>query len=271
MTVCIAALADLGKSLVMVCDSMLSSGDFSGDRIANKMYPLSDCFQWWALVAASDVTRIPSLVDAVIRRLLSLSDSTNTVETVERAAVEAYQSVRTRYAADLVLSPIGLTMEQFVNRGEWHPQLAQQLAAVNLGCEVLVAGFDFAGDGSIFTVEHPVIVRNHNLAGWTSIGSGSYSAIGTLLHHSVNYSMELPRVLYHACEAKFMAESADGVGKHTVAKVASGAYGKMDAYEASEALIRNIRTAWERDGKPRVPAGVIEHLADDLKKHPTIK
>jgi hypothetical protein len=79
--------------------------------------------------------------------------------------------------------------------------------------------------------------------------------------------MELARVLYHACEAKFMSESAPGVGRHTVVRVANSSE-RMDPYEASEELIASIRDAWERAGKPRVPAGFVEHLRKAIKKYP---
>jgi len=266
MTVCIAALADLGKSLVLVCDSRLSAGEVSGDRAANKMFPLSDQFQWWAMVSANDITQVPSVLDAVVHSLFRVSDSTNTAAIVERCVLEAYMAIRMRYAADLVLSPIGFTVERFLANSERHPDLKEKLSAVDLGCELLVAGFDFAGDGFIFTVEHPGDVRSHTFAGWASIGSGANEAINSLLRHSVNYTMELPRVLWHACESKFRAELSEGVGRHTVVKVADGA-GKMDAYEASEALIDNIRGAWERGGAA-ASGWVISRLQSELERHP---
>ena len=269
MTVCTAALGDLGKSLVLACDSMLSIPDASGDRVAFKLYPLTDRYQWWVMIAADDVTHIVPIIEAAVLGMLNLTDETNTRENVERIFVAAYQKIRLRYAEDLILSPLGVTFDQFIDSAEWQARFTEDLLAVNLGCEFLVAGFDWNGDGYIFSVEHPGIVRNHNVTGYASIGVGAYSAVSMLLHHSVNYEMELARVLYHVCEAKFMAESAPGVGKHTVVKIATST-GRMDAYEASTELIGGIRTAWEREGKPRVPSGFVEHLRNTLKRHPSI-
>jgi hypothetical protein len=209
MTVCIAALADVGKSLVMACDSMLSTIEFSGDKVAFKLYPLSDRFHWWAMIAADDLSHVVPIIDAATLRLLDLSDANNTVAHTERAVVAAYQDVRTQYAQDFILVPIGLTMQDLK---EHRPDnsLVDELNSVDLRCQVLVAGFDRDGDGHIFSVENPGIGKNHDPVGWASIGAGGYSATSTLLHHSVNFEMELARVLYHVCEAKFMSESAAG-------------------------------------------------------------
>ena len=109
MTVCIAALADAGQSLVLVSDSMLSSTEVSGDRIAYKYFPLSDRYQWWAMVAADDITHVMPVIESALPELLTMTDRTNTCGRVERAMVSAYQRVRRAYAQDLILSPLDLT------------------------------------------------------------------------------------------------------------------------------------------------------------------
>jgi 20S proteasome alpha/beta subunit len=265
MTVCIAALADVGKSVVMACDTMLSGSDFSGDKVAFKLYPLSDRFHWWAMVSGDDITHIVPIIEAATLNLLGLSGSSNDRATVERAVVAAYQDVRTRYAEDLVLAPIGMTMETWRSCPEWQGHLVEKLEGVDLGCQLLVAGFDWVGDGHIFTVENPGVAKNHDFAGWASIGSGAYSAIGTLLYHSVNYEMQLARVLYHVCEAKFMAESAPGVGKHTVVKILNSTMPVKQPSELSEDFIAKIRNDWEREGRPRVPTGTLAGIQMLLK------
>lgn len=269
MTVCIAALADLGKSLVMACDSRLSTEKVFGDKAAQKMFPLSNEFQWWAMFAGDDITQIPILYNAMLHSLFRVSDATNTAEFVSRCAMEAYRFVRLRRAVDLVLSPTGFTLQQFLPLRDRHPDLSERMDAVELGCGAIVAGFDFAGDGFIFSVEHPGEISSHDFAGWASIGSGESYVTEMLLRRSVNCEMELPYVLYHTCEAKFMAEQDRNVGRHTVVKVAH-ATGKMDAYVLSDGLIDNIRTASAGRGRSPVSDFVIDHLRSDLKKRPNL-
>ena len=257
MTVCIAALADCGKSLALVCDSMISLDGLTGDRAAFKICPLTTPAQWWAMIAG-DVSHVVPIVEAASANLLNLTDAANTRETVERAVVSAYQKVRRQLVEDAILSPLGL---------EWNAdnclKLADRIDDVTLGCELLIAGFDWNGDGYLFTVEDPGVVNNQNVCGYYAIGSGSYSALATMMHHSVNQEMSLARILYHACEAKFMAESAEGVGRHTHVKVAR-AGGKMDANELQAGAIDSIRRAWEEEGKPRIPHNLVEQLEKQL-------
>jgi len=264
MTVCIAALADLGRSMVMACDSMLSAGEYTGDAIADKMYPLSSQFQWWAMVSGGGVIHMPTVISAIVHKLFSLSVSTNTAENVQRWVAEAYQDVRSRHAEDMILSPLKITLEDFKSKKKWNPRIVEKLTAVELGCQLLVAGFDFSGEGCIFSVQDPGTVWDYGTVGWASVGNGYRNAEASLMYHSVNYKMELPLVLYHTCEAKFMAESAEGVGRHTVVKIASGR-GRMNSVSLSEEFIDHIRHAWEIDGRPKVPRGYIDHLKKTLR------
>jgi hypothetical protein len=52
ITVCIAALADVRKLPELASDAMLSSTEVSGDNVAHRSVPLSDRYQWWAMIAA---------------------------------------------------------------------------------------------------------------------------------------------------------------------------------------------------------------------------
>ena len=69
MTVCVAALANRGKAIALVCDSMLSTEESSGDRIADKLRPLSDRFQWWLMISGVS-THVDPVINESIRRLL---------------------------------------------------------------------------------------------------------------------------------------------------------------------------------------------------------
>jgi hypothetical protein len=270
MTVCIAALADDGRSLVMTCDSMLSSESFSADHTAVKMHVLTAPFPWW-IMAAGDVSHTIPVIELAGLKLLAMTETTNTREFVERAVVSAYQGVYRQVAEDVVLTPLGFDWE-YLQRGESSivGKLMEKLEQVNLGCEFLVAGFDWNGDGYIFSVMHPGTAKNRNVCGYEAIGTGAYNALAILMHHSVNQEMKLAQVLYHVCEAKFMAESADGVGRHTHVKVARGV-NKTDPYELSGQFIDLIRETWEKDGKPRLPNGIINTLDRQLDKLPGLR
>lgn len=208
------------------------------------------------------------VIDSVTLKLLHITDATNTRENVERAVVSAYQDVQYKLSEDLVLKPMGFGWE-YMQRGDAVivGRLMDKLEQVSLGCELLIAGFDWNGDGCIFSVVTPGTAKDHNMCGYEAIGTGAYSAQATLMHHSINQEMKLASVLYHVCESKFMAESAEGVGRQTHVKVAFGD-AAMDSYELSGESIDGIRRAWELQGRPRVPPGLIEELEGGLRQHP---
>lgn len=274
MTVCIAGMANVGKSIVLACDSMISTGEVSGDQVAFKLYPLAAPAVWWAMIAGDEITQVWPVIQEANNRLLAISADSLTSEAVGRAFADSYQWVRRSYAQDRVLSPFGITMEEFRSDGQrifgdTYREVAADLMRVDLGCEFLLAGFDRDGDGHILTVGNPGVVRNYDPVGFWAIGSGAPSALSMLFFHSVRYVLPLANVLYHVCEAKIMAESAFGVGKHTTVKVLA-CDSPMDAKELSQDFITNVRNAWEHDGKPHLDSRALQRIENELKKPSTV-
>jgi hypothetical protein len=145
--------------------------------------------------------------------------------------------------------------------------LIDKLQKIELGFQVIVAGFDWNADGHIFTVEHPGVPISHDVAGWKAIGVGEFGVQNTLITHSVSQNMELARVLYHTCEAKFVSESALGVGRYTQVKIPVPGV-EDDALILSEEFVSVIRRAWEEEGRPRVPSGLVDVIREQLAKRP---
>lgn len=276
MTVCIAGLADVGKSIVISCDSMISTSEFAGDRVAFKMYPLAAPIGIWeAMIAGNEISQVVPVIDRANSLLLALHPDSINAEGVGRAFADAYQSIRREYAQDQVLSPFGVTMAEFRSDGprifgDSYREVAADLMRVDLGCQFLLAGFDVDGDGHILSIENPGVVKNHDPVGFWAIGSGAFSALSALFFHSMRFDMPLAKVLYHVCEAKFMAESAFGVGKHTTVRIVTCDSEVSDTNELKEEMIENIRNAWQGDGRPRVPLWAIQKLEEMLKQFPSI-
>jgi hypothetical protein len=277
MTVCIAAMADVGKSIVIACDSMISTGEVSGDRVAFKIYPLGTNEKVWvAMMAGDDISQVSPVIQEANSRLLGIQANQLTTEAVGNEFVAAYQSVRRKYAQDQILSPFGITMEDFRNNGlqifgDSYREVAADLTRIDLGCQFLLAGFDRDGDGHILSVSNPGIVKHHDPVGFWAIGSGSYSALSMLFYHSIRADLPLPLILYHTCEAKFMAESAFGVGKHSTVQIITHDSRPQDlVYEQSQEFVSEIRRAWETDGRPHVPQWAIAGIGSDIAKLPVI-
>jgi hypothetical protein len=258
MTVCIAAKADMGKSLVLACDQWLSN-TYVGGNVADKLFPLSNMYKWWALTAGHKIVHISTVIDAAIHSLLRISNPLdNTEEIVQRCVLEGYRFVRQRHATDLVLAPIGLTYDYFITNLASCPEEKQRIEEVDLCCTLLVAGFDFAGDAFIFTVENPGIVESYSYSGWWAIGDGSKHVMEPMLVNSVNWKMDLATVLYMVCVAKFRSEVEPTVGKDSNIKVEVST-GKMNPKELPREQIDNIRNVHNQYGD-HPPSEFIEYL-----------
>ena len=92
MTIGIGVIANDGKSLILVSDSMLSTGETSGDRIAFKSFPLTGDGRWCVLVSGDDMSPIEPIVQKAVVAMLHLDPKQLDVETVERLFVSAYPS-----------------------------------------------------------------------------------------------------------------------------------------------------------------------------------
>src|SRR5690349_6665818 len=113
MTVCIAALADVGRTIVMACDRMLASPETSADNVADKLYPLSERYHWYAMIAGNDVAHVNPVMEMITKSLLTLNDETNTYENVERLVKRQYQRRRRQFARDLILQPRAISFREF--------------------------------------------------------------------------------------------------------------------------------------------------------------
>jgi peroxiredoxin family protein len=69
----------------------------------------------------------------------------------------------------------------------------------------------------------------------------------------------MKETLYHACEAKFMAETASDVGTETQMFIARHGFNTM-SHQGK--LIEEIRDQWEKHGKPAMPSDVIKKIKE---------
>ena len=188
---------------------------------------------------------------------------------MESAFVSVYQKERRSTAESSILSIYNLTADSFLQEGlrlfgdTGFADLRYRLEAIDLECEFLVAGFDESDNACCFVVEHPGIARRYTTVGYWAIGSGSQSALSSLSFHRYSWwTSGFPLCIYHVCEAKFMAETALGVGPLTIV-VAWKSDGKFYFMRSED--VRRVRESWEASGRPKVPEG-IEVMVDGLVK-----
>ena len=222
MTLCIAALADERKTLVMAADRMISLTFIESELDVSKIVPLKQ--DWWAMIAASNLSNVFPVIDKITSNWQpQTGDSiTNVVEVVGTA----YKSERQERAEAEVLSPHGLDFEEFLSNGKtWLPeytfiQIEDGLSKYDLGVSLMICGFDQTGAGYIFTVQNPGVTYRWDIPGFNAIGSGFYGAEYMMYYRELGPTFPVSEWLYYIYEAKAFGEQAGAVGEETELLVA---------------------------------------------------
>jgi len=272
MTVCIAAYVRAGdtgtlNSIVLASDQKVSLHQFSGDNLTIKMEQVIT--GWQCLMAGSDVTIASAITNRVLTKLVEKADSLEITDLIS-AFKEAYQEQLQTRATDLHLSRLKLTMEEFRTKGrrqlgsDVFDMLCDKIARVSFDLEFLVAGFDRYGEGHIFVISNPGVEDIYDRPGFWAIGSGRMSALSMLFYRGQRVITSLEQTVYHVCEAKFMAESATDVGKRTFLYIVSPPQ-KNKIVKWDPSIDGSIRSAWEQEGAPKIPNGIIEKIKQTIR------
>jgi hypothetical protein len=217
----------------------------------------------------------PSPIGAIqlaVKEELANANSSET-ETDVRAAVEnAYRAELKRKIESDILAPFGINRETFIRRGRgWFgdqqfDRLAYAIGACRLDLDLLVAGYEPTGLPRIFSIGDPGTYESHERTGFHAIGSGSLRGLGSLFS-TYDPTLSKSELVYRACEAKFVGESALGVGKQTYVLTLS-----LDANQQAEYqslyppdVEANIRPKWELEGKPPIPTGLADQIENTLR------
>jgi len=214
VTVCLAAICDDARKVVVASDRMLSSSmlalEFEPPR--SKIVKLSDsCLMMTAGPALRDI----DIQKHVIRTLSSRRDVD--VAMIVDQVKEGYQIARRRRIEELYIRPRGLTLDDYLGRArdllpEVAIQIDEHLATYDYGLEVLVAGVDDGG-AHIYAVYNPGTAECFDSLGYHSIGSGESHAAFILIDSEHSHKCTLQEAVWAVYQAKKNAESAPGVGE----------------------------------------------------------
>ncbi len=269
MSICIAAIAGWSR-IVLATDQMISAQDFSGDEMTLKIKAIHR--NWAMMFASNDISNVGPVFGEVHRGLTAVSEK-KTLRAVRRVVLDAYQTQHLK-KVNANLAPLDLALGTFKEQGRQllgdsiFEQLFWQINQLSLDSQFLVAGYDEERQSPhIFEVSRLADPVSHDVLGFAAIGSGNHSALGSLYFHSYNRMMDLPTAFYHVCEAKFMAESAMGVGKQTSVLLMhrSGEDNKIVVHEAAAGFLEEIRAKWEAEGKPRLPQSIDPFIKEGMK------
>ena len=250
MTVAIAARSADHKYIFTVSDRTLS---FGGDAPAVDNAILKDliiCSGWGALFTADDTSfAIPILRQAGL--LLATKNQPGTLTNVSNAMCEAYSLVLEDYITRNFLRKFGFrsvaefrttAQSQLGRKLSW--SLARKIDGASLNTAFLVYGFDSERKSTHhFEVVNPGYATSLDHIGYYAIGSGCRMAMNSL-HLRPPHNLTNAGLIYRLCEAKFSAETADGVGQTTTVFMVGR--GDPAATFLSRGTINKFREAWER-------------------------
>ncbi|HXM64193.1 MAG TPA: hypothetical protein VN950_25250 [Terriglobales bacterium] len=227
MTVCVAAICDNGKTIILVSDRMIGPGFIESEPNINKVVKLHS--QWWLLFAGDDISPVFDIIDYAKEAIKKKQakdnlqpDTPAQLQTVMDAVRESYEKKRMQQAESLYLKPIGWDITTF-NASAGGPiclpdfgEIKAKIADYVLNIELLVAGFS-EGSAYVFSLigREGAIVNRHDLPGFYSIGSGGTGAVFMLYYRDLSYKTIAREAVYYAMEAKLFGEQASGVGEDT--------------------------------------------------------
>jgi hypothetical protein len=263
MTVCINAIAGTDEAIISVTDQMLGAGDMTAD-LPRMLKGKRIADTWTASFAGNDIT----VVHPILGKTEALLSNKNGLTDVAQAFVEAYSEERARVAEETILRPLGLTMETFraallgAEPNVEVAELRQRIQALNFKPTFIVSGFSDDGSAHIFTVEAPGTAAYFTNLGFWAIGSGAEAALSNLFYRKYDRYLSLPEALYLVAEAKFMAESSAGVGRHSFFHILKKDHTSVILMDDDIAPLREI---WEREGRAPMPEHLERRVSEVLR------
>ena len=195
--------------------------------------------------------------------------SGKTVDSACQGLERAYQKLLRKEITDIVLGRWGMSIEEFRKQGLSNfgesdfSRMKELIDDFKLGIELLVCGFDERGHSHIVHVVDPgrAIIRDLSYA-W-AIGSGAWTALGALFRFHKIQLASLDELLYRACVAKFLSESARGVGKETDVFVFEPNY-QLEIVDYT--TMDTIRQSYDNTPPPPIPVNVQNQIGSFLQK-----
>ena len=224
MTVCIAAICEGGKNIVVAADRMFTftapvSLEFeTGERKIDILAPTC------VALGSGNSSFGKEIVSATLGTLAG--STTPQIDAVVEALKTAYIQIRANKVREMVvvpmLGPDYLRYEQFnvslptylEKQAGMFQQIVIQANQVNLGTDFLVAGIDNKG-ARVAYVGHPGTVAWLDKLGYGAVGSGAIHATTRLALVAQSSTNSLTETLYYVYAAKRASEVAPGVGQIT--------------------------------------------------------
>ena len=214
MTVCISAICNSKKAVVLASDGMITSNmpPIQFETVTKKMIALSDtCIA----LTAGDALAYAELFD---RAKLEISkENKNEINNIVDEIKKSYIFLRRRAIQERILNP--RAFDDFNSFYEKQQTLLanvaltiqKQIDQFNYMLDILICGVS-NGEAHIYAIINPGTSICYDNLGFSVIGIGYIHAINTLIARECHPQKNLEEVFLIVYEAKKRAESAPGVG-----------------------------------------------------------
>ena len=268
VSVCIALLCENRKKLVCITDQKTSFGGFSAEYFTNKIGIIERTV---ILYAADHADHAFSILDYARDILQGMKHKTP--RKIAQAVNDAYEVQLNLEIESRVLRRYKFTVDSFREKGKKlctevvYNKICEKIADVEIKASFLVCSFDDKGDCHIYSAGNEEAIKNYGDAGLWAIGTGQPSALAAL-SFQIDKQRFMPvygplqKCLYVGLDAKFMAESAEGVGRSTFVFVVEK---DKDPLFMDDESIEAIRKMWLELGAPRMPDSIIASIITHLR------
>ncbi len=269
MTICIAAVCEDGKKIVVAADRMFTAPsplNLEFETEEQKIESLAPS----CVVLMSGNSAYGTEVLINIRGRLAGAQSP-AIADVAQHAEWAYRAVRVKKADEIHVAPsLGQDFVAFQGRGgtlpqylQPQPQVYQQLVMMlnqfNMNLELILTGIDNT-QARIARVTHPGTLVWLDKLGYDAIGSGAIHALTRLNLSAQTRHRGLQETLYSVYDAKKAAEVAPGVGRETD----MGIVGPGSLVQCSSAIFGAIEAIHKENSKKLAPD--LKGLGDAMEK-----
>jgi hypothetical protein len=218
MTICIAALCEHSKAVVVASDKMITAGFLSleFEHPNSKAECLTNTCVGLTSGSALASVELFQECEAILQQLHSPP-----IARIAEQVADLFAKLRCKSVEENILRPRGLTLKDFYEAGlinRLPPDLAVRLDAsirdAKYPLEIIIAGVDSKG-AHIYAVSDPGVVDCFDRLGYYAIGTGLIHALLTITASQHSYARSLNETIYLVYEAKKRAERAQGVGEAT--------------------------------------------------------
>ena len=224
MTICIAAICDSNRQVVVAADRMLTFPAPTNLEFETEESKIEELARSCVALASGSVACATEVLRNVKRKLEGNQKSE--YGGASEILKEEYAALRLQKCFEqVVVPPLGLDFLEFMKKGLSLPNYLQAHAGIyqalvgqqqqfNLGVEFIVASVDNGG-AHVSAIMHPGTLLLLDKPGYGAIGSGGIHATLCLSLCGQTGQKNLDETLYNVYAAKCAAEAAPGVGKET--------------------------------------------------------